>query len=282
MPEPVCFCLCADDYAITAGVSRGIREALDAGALTATSVMTTSACWPDEAVALRRFAEVADIGLHLNLTLGRPLAAMPMLAPGGTLPSVGALIRRSCLGSLPQVEIAAEIDRQCERFNAVFGRPPDHVDGHQHVHVLPGVRTPLLATLARRGWHPWIRNSGDSPGRIVARREAVPKALMVAALAGNTARRAEAKGFIGNDGFAGFSSFDPSRAYRDAFGRFIAFAGRRHLVMCHPGYVDEELRAIDPVTDTREDELAFLLSGDYPALLRRRRATPVRGSDAWR
>jgi chitin disaccharide deacetylase len=36
--------------------------------------------------------------------------------------------------------------------------------------------------------------------------------------------------------------------------------GRNHLVMCHPGYIDAELAAVDPVTSTREKELAFLLS----------------------
>jgi hypothetical protein len=40
--------------------------------------------------------------------------------------------------------------------------------------------------------------------------------------------------------------------------------------MCHPGHVDEELEALDPVTITREQELAFLLSPRLPELLEKR------------
>jgi chitin disaccharide deacetylase len=38
-------------------------------------------------------------------------------------------------------------------------------------------------------------------------------------------------------------------------------------VMCHPGYVDDALRALDPVVETREQELRFLLSSEFDALL---------------
>ena len=147
------FSLCADDYAMTPGVSRGILQALDAGALSATSVMTTSRWWPESAGALRRHDGTIDIGLHLNLTLGAPLGPMPLLAPAGTLPNIGTLMRLARRRSLSLQEIAQEIaqeiteeiDRQCERFSQVFGRAPDHVDGHQHVHVLAGIRPLLLA-----------------------------------------------------------------------------------------------------------------------------------------
>ena len=43
--------------------------------------------------------------------------------------------------------------------------------------------------------------------------------------------------------------------------------------MCHPGYVDAELSALDVVTRAREAELAFLLSDAWPALLARKGAT---------
>ena len=46
--------------------------------------------------------------------------------------------------------------------------------------------------------------------------------------------------------------------------------------MCHPGYVDDALRRLDPVVDSRERELGFLLSADFRDLLRRKGATLVR------
>jgi predicted glycoside hydrolase/deacetylase ChbG (UPF0249 family) len=56
----------------------------------------------------------------------------------------------------------------------------------------------------------------------------------------------------------------------------IRAPGERHLVMCHPGRVDEDLRALDPVTVTREQELAFLLSPAFEEVMALRGARLVR------
>ena len=276
MTKPFAFCLCADDYAMTPGVTRGILEGLEAGALTATSVMTTSRLWPESASALVPFVDRADIGLHLNLTLGAPLAPMPILAPDGRLPGIGAMMRRARSANLPLDEIAAEIDRQLAAFAAVMGRPPDHVDGHQHVHVLRPIRPLLLAALDKRGWRPWLRDSADRPGRILARRTTLKKALGLGIIAGGWADAARRRGYAINDGFAGFSSFDPTQDYGSCFARYLVAPGPRHLVMCHPGYVDDDLRRLDPVVETREQELAFLTSPAFRALAVRMEALPER------
>lgn len=39
------------------------------------------------------------------------------------------------------------------------------------------------------------------------------------------------------------------------------------LVMCHPGFVDETLKNLDPLTTQRETEHAYLAGEDFPALL---------------
>ncbi len=273
MAAPFDFALCADDYAMTPGVSRGILEALEARALTATSAMTTSRNWPQAAAGLRPFADRADIGLHLNLTLGHPLGAMPTLAPGGTLPRIGAMIAEARRGSLPLVELSAEIGRQLDAFAASTGRPPDHVDGHQHVHVLAPIRRLLIEALDRRGWSPWLRDSGDRPLRTLRRRSSPIKAIGVAVLAQGFAAASQRAGLATNDGFAGFSSFDVSTSYAAEFERYLEAPGSCHLVMCHPGYVDDALRRLDPVVESRERELRFLLSTGFRDLLRRRRAT---------
>ena len=108
----ISFCLCADDFALTPGVSRGILEALEAGRVNATSVMTTRPYWPEGAKALQSFKAKADIGLHLNLTLGRPLGLMPQLAADGKLPNLSTLVWASMNWALPEAEIAQEIFRQ--------------------------------------------------------------------------------------------------------------------------------------------------------------------------
>ncbi|QGM99077.1 ChbG/HpnK family deacetylase [Methylocystis parvus] len=264
--------LCADDYGLSYGVSVGILKALDAGRLTAVSALVTGPRWPAMGRDLLRRSENADVGLHFNLTLGRPLGPMPAFAPAGTFPPVSKVIRAAMRGKLPMEEIRAEIDRQLDRFEAVMERRPDFVDGHQHVHGLPGVREALLdAMLARKlSGRAWVRNAADSVHRIAARRAHSRKALAVRALSSGFHRAANWRGFATNDGFSGFSDFDAGKDYAKSFESYLRAPGRAHLVMCHPGHIDDELKAQDPVTITREQELAFLLSPRLPEMLEKR------------
>jgi predicted glycoside hydrolase/deacetylase ChbG (UPF0249 family) len=272
--------LCADDYALSPGVSRGILEALAAKRLSATCAMTNRPSWPEAARDLKTFDGRADLGLHLNLTTGAPLEPMPAFAPDRVFPKIGSVVGKAILRQLPEVEIRAEISRQIDAFEAAMGRPPDFVDGHQHVQVLPGVRRWLIDDLARRGWAGklWLRDSSDGLGAILARKVEAAKAIQVALLAAGFAGQAKAAGFRLNVGFAGFSAFDAAHSFASDFSAYLIKPGPRHLVMCHPGQVDAELRAVDDVTTTREQELAYLLSPDFPADLARRGAVLTRWS----
>jgi predicted glycoside hydrolase/deacetylase ChbG (UPF0249 family) len=274
------FALCADDYAITPAVSRGILELLGARRVTAVSVMVTQPGWPQAAGELRPFAPSADIGLHFNLTLGSPLGALPGLAPSGQFPVLGRLLRAALLGRLSRSEIATEIARQLDTFAQHFGRLPDFVDGHQHVHALPIVRAALLRTLVEQGLagRLWLRDPGERLPAILAR-PVRGKALAVAALTAGFAAPARAAGFALNQGFAGFSDFDPAGDYAALFDSFLRAAGRRHLVMCHPGYADARLAELDPATKSRENELAFLLSPAFAEVLANHSAELTRLSE---
>lgn len=255
--------LCADDFGISSGVSSGIEELAETRRISATTAIVTLPTWPREALRLAALREGIAIGLHVNLTLGAPLAPMPDLAPSGTLPSLGALLQRCLFGRRPAAEeIATEVTRQIDRFEEATGYFPDFIDGHQHVHVLPGIREGFLRALVSRfpDRRPLVRDPSDRFAAIVARGCAVSKALAVAALSygfGTAARRA---GFPTNSGFSGFSSFDSRISFTDEFERSFRCAGRRHLIMCHPGYVDSELSRLDPVVTRRREELRCLLS----------------------
>lgn len=264
--------ICADDYGISYAVSVGILEALDAGRLTAVSALVNGPRWPAMGRELLRHCQNADVGLHFNLTLGRPLGYMPTFAPTGTFPPIAKVGSMAMRGKLPMEEIRAEIDRQLDRFEAVMERRPDFVDGHQHVHGLPGIREALLdVMLARRlAGRAWLRDSADSLHRIALRGAHARKALAVRAVSSGFQRAANWRGFATNDGFAGFSDFDPGKDYAKSFETYLRAPGKAHLVMCHPGHVDEELKAQDPVTITREQELAFLLSPRLPEMLEKR------------
>ena len=266
-PRP--FILCADDYALSPGVTRGILDALSKGRLNATGAMTNRPLWKEAAPDVAAFSDRADIGLHLNLTFGAPLGLMPELAPSGVFPKLGHFLKAARAGRLPVAEVRAEIARQLDAFEDAMGRPPDFVDGHQHVQVLPGVRDWLLGELVRRGLagRLWLRDSADRLPRILTRRVELPKAQIVAWLARGFAAQAQGLGFLTNDGFAGFSAFDMRRDYGRDFARYLVRPGPRHLVMCHPGHLDEDPSAGDEVREPRARELEFLLSDRFaPAI----------------
>jgi chitin disaccharide deacetylase len=263
------FRLCADDFGISEGVSRGILAALAAGRLSATSAMTTQPFWPRAARLLQELKPAAEIGLHLNLTLAMPLTAMPAFAPSGTLPRLGEVLRATRKGNLPRAEIGREIAAQIDAFGDCFGQAPAFIDGHQHVQVPRGLRQVLFDVLERKGLvgKLWLRDSGDRAQRIFRRGVQARKASVVAWLARGFAAEAAAGGHMTNDGFSGFSSFSTQRDYAADFARYLVAPGATHLVMCHPGHVDAELERLDPITERREAELAFLLSPRFAECL---------------
>jgi chitin disaccharide deacetylase len=266
---PVPFILIADDYALTDGVSRAIIELLAQNRLSGTGAMTNQPAWPEAAKALLSYRGRADLGLHLTLTLGKPLGPMPGLAPQGYFPAFGGFLKKALLGGLSKPEIMAEIMRQIEEFEQKTGFLPDFIDGHQHVHVLPIVRSALFEAVdkLRPGWRPWLRMPGDSFGAIMARGVSVGKALVIAGLAQGFASAARRRGFRLNDTFSGVSDFEPDADYSVKFRRYVLVSGKRHLVMCHPGHSDAALAALDPVTAARDREYDFLVSDAFLALL---------------
>ncbi len=263
--------LWADDFAMTGGVSAGIEQLIAAGRLSGTSALVTTRHWRSHARRLLNLRSRIAIGFHLNLTLGAPLGPMPHLAPGGTFPSSGRLLELGFAGWLDEAEIAEEIIRQLDRFEDTIGQPPDVIDGHHHVHVFPQVRRALLRVLTKRyqGAKPMLRDTADSPFAIAFRCASVGKSLGLSLLAIGFGPRARALGFPTNLGFSGVSSFNERLPFTRELRRFFRRPGPDHLVMCHPGYADEELARIDKLVARREVELAALfLVSDLPARIR--------------
>jgi len=266
--------LCADDFGLSEGVSRGILDLIAMGRLSATSAMTNCPAWRRCAPALRDHTGRVGVGLHLTLTVGAPLGPMPRLAPGGALPNLPDLAAGALRGGLPLEEIEAEIGRQFDAFADAFGRAPDFVDGHQHVHALPRVRRALFAALRRRGCAGslWLRDPSDRLSAIARRGVAAAKAVQVRALAAGFRRSARRAGFRVNEGFSGFSPFEAS-AVGATFESAFRYLGPRPVVMCHPGYPDEDLRRLDPVVEVRRDEFDYLASDAFAELLATRKIT---------
>ncbi|HYM30477.1 MAG TPA: ChbG/HpnK family deacetylase [Candidatus Cybelea sp.] len=263
MPRPLV--LCADDYAIAPGVSRGIVELAERGRLSATSCMSVSPFWPEHAARLKPLDGRIDIGLHLTLTDVPPLGSMPRTARHGKLPTLGWLMASAALRRLDRAEIAAELTRQVDAFEAALGRPPDFLDGHQHVHQLAGVRECVVDLLRRRlGGRGYVRVTEEPLPAVARRGVAVGRAAIIALLAGKFSLMLRAEGIPANAGFGGVHDFSGKTPYRTLFRRFLSETGARPLIMCHPGHADAALAAVDPVTVEREAEWQYFAGDDFP------------------
>ena len=70
-----------------------------------------------------------------------------------------------------------------------------------------------------------------------------------------------------NPGFAGTYTYTPTARFDALFPTFLDGLPDGGLVMCHPGFVDAELKALDPLTDLREQEYAYFAADAFPDLL---------------
>lgn len=130
-------------------------------AISSASVMMTGAYVDD---AFDRFAACPqlELGVHLNLTDGKPLTAAArgsdLVQANGAfqhqyLLYFGLVLPDQQLRRIIQDELAAQIEAFVSH-----GRHPAHLTTHQHFHVLPAARK-LVYGLAHDYGVRWVRNS---------------------------------------------------------------------------------------------------------------------------
>lgn len=270
--------LCADDYALTPGISRGIRELALAGRLSATSAMTVSPYWEREGVILKDFEPAVSghlaTGLHFTLTDLKPLTNMPNLAPGGQFPPLGALLRQALRRRIDAREIRAELQAQLDHFERVVGHPPAYLDGHHHVHQLPVIRNIVIdITKECLGPTPFVRFCDEPLVALARRGVSVPRAAIISLLGRVFAARARRAGFRGNTGFRGVRDFRAEENVASLFEAYLDRPRANMMIMCHPGH-DEPVPDIeDEIHARRPEELAFLASDAFGRLLEQRDVT---------
>jgi predicted glycoside hydrolase/deacetylase ChbG (UPF0249 family) len=268
-PMPVTpILLLADVYALTPCISNSILQLIDAGRLSGTGAMVTGPHWPDFAKPLVKRADRAEAGLHINLTLGKPLGPMPVETSDGHFPSMPVLSLKALFWSQARAAIQAEIMRQINMFRAHYGALPSYLDGHRHVHVLPGIREALFAAIQATdpNWTPLVRSVEEAWGRIRNRGISPFKTTVISSLSLGMQARARALGLRVNEGFSGVTDFDEKADFRANMREFLAISGPKPLIMVHPGLSgDEEIAALDAVVGTRPLEHAYLASADFLA-----------------
>jgi predicted glycoside hydrolase/deacetylase ChbG (UPF0249 family) len=268
--------LCADDYGISPGVNRAIRDLIERGRLNATSVMMVGpAIGRDEVSALKTAAANRPrcaIGLHVTLTAPfRPLTMHFKPLDGGMFLAFPKLLRAGLLRRLDPEIIQAELMVQLAAFSELFGRAPDFVDGHQHAQLFPGVREAFLTAVKQAAPNAWVRQGGRH--QPLARRLGTPKALFLDLLSAQFRTRASRAGIAFNPGFAGAYDFSGRLDFGTLMRQFLDGLPEGGLIMCHPGFVDETLIGLDPLTTQREHEHAFLAGEHFPQLLAANKVT---------
>ena len=250
--------VCVDDYGLHAGVNVAAIALAGAGRVSAISAMVGAPAWAEGVPALRALSpETVDVGLHLDLT-EHPLdpaarRSLPQWLLGAAmLPRLRTAVRR-------------EIEAQLDAFEQGMGRPPAHVDGHRHVHQLPGIREELLAALAARYAvaRPWLRNTEAPAGAPWAG----GKPRLIAALgAGGLRRLARAQGWMQNRHLLGVWDFaGDAQRYLALVRGWLRDAKPGDLWMCHPA---ASTSPGDPIAAARVAEYQVLASPELGALLR--------------
>lgn len=273
--------VCVDDFGLHDGVNQAVLDLLALRRISAVSCLVDGPSWASGAPALRAAAgspdaPLADVGLHLNFTETLDVQAQSA-CPSQAL---GALIKACYLRRLDSATLVREIERQWGRFEAVWGRPPDFIDGHQHAHQLPQIRDALLTVLRRRypaghaGARPWVRQCRSPGWRAVTAGISVSdtvKAAVIGALgAGALGHAVAAMGLARSRRLLGVYPFDadaPAYLRRwQAWLRLVAPSG--DLLMCHPA---TPLMVPPPwpdvIADSRHMEHAVLTSEAFGRLL---------------
>ena len=235
--------LCADDAGWSEATDRVIADHAMAGQISAVSVLVrgpNAPYWKDT-----KLPDTCSLGLHLSLTWSPEYGSRDL----------GGLIVRAFARRLPSSWVRAEVDDQIDRFAALFGRLPDFVDGHQHVHILPGIREALFDVLGSHypaSARPAIRSPLSHRWRGI-------KAAGINRLGAKSFdRQLKGGGWATNLDFAGVYDLSTTYPYRERMRSWLATIQSGGLIMVHPGCAD-----LPEHGPARAAEAAYLASTEW-------------------
>ena len=251
----------ADDYGRTPGVSRGILQAHREGIVTSTTVMINQ---PQIEAQLADALSCPDLGIGLHLVFTAWLPVLPPEAIPTLVDEQGHFLDQHTVwaraDALSLQQLRAELAAQLERFSALAGRLPDHLDCHHFVHLYPpffGIYADLAAQFSLPLRVPFpLQADFQRALDTLPFLEGFPSDLVRGMIVTNSAllgsrHLAYPKHFIST--FFGEDALSPD--YLVNLLRSLP-DGTSEL-MCHPGYVDSTLES-STYRAERERELAIL------------------------
>lgn len=224
----------ADDFGYTERVSAGILRGHRDGIVTTTTFMT-NAPHTDGAAKLARATPSLDVGVHLVVSFGRPLADIARVR--SLVDADGKFFRPKQLLSrdIDREEALTEYRAQYERARELLGRDPTHVDTHHWVHDHPALEWAIGELADETGAAARI-HSDEQRDRLRARGVRTPD---------HFAREFQYEGKVGVGQLL------------DLLERLARRDGVTEL-MCHPGETDETMAKKSGYARERPTELATL------------------------
>ncbi len=135
----------ADDLGYTLANTYGIIEAYKNGIVRSTTAMCNEP-YIEKAAELVRDCPDLGIGVHLNLSSGRPLTENSTLHDEEGFFFKNREVKVRVFDS---EEIYREWKAQIERFITLFGHVPTHIDSHHHVHTFTDQLTSVAKQLGK-------------------------------------------------------------------------------------------------------------------------------------
>ncbi|KAM4745991.1 carbohydrate deacetylase isoform 2-T2 [Anableps anableps] len=152
MPLPrLLMVVTGDDFGYCPRRNRGIVDCFLAGGISNVSLLVNASA-AKEAASLAGRHKI-PIGLHANLSEGTPVCQnlqqiSTLINPQGFFHGKMGFRQTLEKGQLSINQVELELKAQVRRFVELTGHLPHHMDGHQHVHVLPDVREVFAQVLS--------------------------------------------------------------------------------------------------------------------------------------
>lgn len=222
----------ADDFGLTSGINRAVLEGMTKGIITETTVMVNMP-GASEALDMAREFFPERVGIHLNLTCGRPVLD-PEEVPSLVDESGNFYRRRAILmEKASPAEIEKELRAQVEKF-LKSGLYPSHLDCHHHLHLHSEVAK-IVAELAKEL---------DVPVRAV---DAETKTFF------------ESSGIVVPEHFS-MDFYGEKATLENLLAILDSYEEGTMEIMTHPGYCDRELEGVSTYNYFRKKELEILTS----------------------
>ena len=264
----------ADDLGWTEGVNRGIVDAHRKGLVTSSSLLANGQAFASALAAAQTNPQLG-VGVHLNLSDGPPTAPAEevrgLLNEGGDLEEgPESLLLRIASRGLALQEVEREWDAQIQKVRDA-GIRPTHLDGHKHVQMLPGLFEIALRLAKKHAIHAIrvaheestlrsvLASAGGQKTAVVFKQGVQARGLKL--LAPDARAMADHAGVRTADYFCGIAQ--TGALTREGIEKLLENLpdGTTEL-MCHPGYLDDELRKTGTrLQESRQTELEILTDG---------------------